>query len=380
VIDKAKTLMEAQDIEVMLIHSPENFIYTSGIYNATMRMNMEEGLLSQFVILPRESEPTLLIDSGVLETAEESSWIRDIRTTATGTWLVRERKHENFAESMVEGVKRVLEERSLARGKLGVERKYMTVDTYTRLKDSLPGAQFYDITGILQNLRAVKTEEEISKIRRAIQIAETGYGAAMASISEGVSDFEILNAFKVTVAREGADVAQLICGIGPDGGRLFSHPIGNRARKGDIVRFDLVTIYMGYRSDLSRTAVLGKPPERLAKLHNTLLEAQQKGIRAIKPGIKLSEIHKTIEEVVRSAGYSGYTRSMFGHSVGLECEEEPFISASCDAVFEPNMVFCVEVSWYQPGWVGMNAEDMVLVTEDGCEELSTMPKELHVVK
>lgn len=110
------------------------------------------------------------------------------------------------------------------------------------------------------------------------------------------------------------------------------------------------------------------------------IEAQQKGSRAIKPGVKLSEIHKTIEEVVRSAGYSGYTRSMFGHSIGLECEEQPFISASCDAVFEPNMVFCVEVSWYQPGWVGMNAEDMVLVTEDGCEELSTMPKELYVVK
>ncbi len=99
-INKAKTLMEAQDIEVMLIHSPENFIYASGIYNATMRMNMEEGLLNQFVILPRESEPTLLIDSGVLETAEEASWIRDIRTISTSNIGVFTNEHK-VADSIV---------------------------------------------------------------------------------------------------------------------------------------------------------------------------------------------------------------------------------------------------------------------------------------
>jgi len=379
-IDKAKVSMQAQDIEVMLIYSPNNFIYASGIYDTTVQMLMEDKLISQFVILPRESEPVLLINSGALENAEEMSWIRDIRTTPNTSWLVRKRPHKDFADSVAEGIAKILEGKRLTSGRIGIEKGYMPSDMYECLRSKFPRAQFCDIQSILQDLRAIKTDNEIAKIKQAIKSTERGYEAAMASITEGITDFDIAKAFRVAVAHEGDDISHLICGVGAKGGVLFTHPCGFKVKEGDIIRFDLGTVHMGYRSDLSRSAVLGEPSERLIKLHKALLEAQRKGIKEIKPGTKLCEIHKIIKKTVRDAGYTEYTRGMFGHSVGLECEEQPMITASTHAIFEPNMVFSVEVSWYEPGWGGMNIEDMIVVTKDGCEELSTMPRDIRVIK
>jgi len=380
IMKKARRLMADQNIDVMLVNSPENFIYTSGIYDSTIHMLMESRILDQFTVLPKESEPVLLINSGALETAEEMSWISDITTTPNTGWLVRKKPHKDFADSVAEGIAKILEEKRLTGGRIGIEKGYMPSDMYECLKSKFPGAQFCDIQSILQDLRAIKTDNEIARIKQAIKSTEKGYEAAMASITEGITDFDIAKAFKVAVAHEGDDVSHLICGVGANGGVLFTHPCGFKVKKGDIIRFDLGTVHMGYRSDLSRSAVLGEPSERLIKLHKALLEAQRKGIKEIKPGTKLCEIHKIIKEAVRDAGYTEYTRGMFGHSVGLECEEQPMITATTHAVFEPNMVFSVEVSWYEPAWGGMNIEDMIVVTKDGCEELSTMPRDIRVIK
>ena len=378
--NKVKALMEAQDIEVMLVNSPENFIYTSGIYDSTIHMLMKSRMLDQFTVVPKESEPVLLINSGALENAEEMSWIKDIRTTPNTSWLVRDRAHKDFAASASEGIARILQEKKLTSGRIGIEKGYISFDTYEFFRSKFPRAQFCDIQSILQDLRAIKTDNEIAKIKQAIKSTERGYEAAMASIAEGITDFDIAKAFRVAVAHEGDDVAHLMCGVGAKGGVLFTHPCGSKVKEGDIIRFDLGTVHMGYRSDLSRTAVLGEPSERLLKLHRALLEAQQKGIKEIKPGTKLCKIHEIIKKAVRDAGYTEYTRGMFGHSVGLETEEQPMITASTDAVFEPNMVFTVEVSWYEPAWGGMNIEDMIVVTKDGCEELSTMPRDIRAIK
>lgn len=379
-IEKARALMEESSIDVMLISSYQNFVYTSGIYEPTMKILMESALLEQFTILPRESDPVLIINSALLENAEEVSWIKDVRTTPTGVWVVREKRHEDFAPNAVEGVVKALKERNLIRGKIGIEKAFMSIDTYERLKSEVNEASFVDITDLLQNLRAIKTSEEIKRLRKSIEITEKGYEAAMSLISEGVSDFDIIRDFKITVAREGGNISHMNYGVGPKGGMTFSQPYGHKVQKGDIIRMDLGAEYFGYRSDLCRIAVLGEPSDQLNKLYGTLLEAQRKGIKAIKPGVKLREIYNIFRETVREAGFKGYTRGMFGHSIGLECEEQPMITAASDVVFKPNMVFCIEIPWYEPGWGGVSVEDMLLVTDRGNEELSTMPRDLCVIK
>jgi len=379
-IQKARSLMAQKNIDVMLVNSAGNFVYTSGIHDNTMLMLMQSQLLVQFTVIPRESEPVLLINSALIENAEEVSWIKDIRTTPTGAWLVREKKHKDFADNVIEGVRKVLEERKLTSGRVGIEKGYVTLSLYERLREELPDAQFCDIKGIMQNLRAIKTDEEIRKMKKSVEIDEKGYEAAFACISEGISDFDIIREFKEVVAREGGDISHLNYGVGPKGGVMFSQAYGRKAKRGDIIRLDLGTSYMGYRSDLCRIAVLGKPSERLEKLYGALLEAEQRGIKAIKPGVKLRDVYGIIIETVRDAGYAGYTRGMVGHGIGLECEEQPMITATADAVFEPNMVFCVEVPWYEPGWGGVSVEDTIVVTKDGYEELSTMSRELRIIE
>lgn len=379
-IEKARVLMEESSIDVMLISSYQNFVYTSGIYEPTMKILMESALLEQFTILPRESDPVLVINSALLENAEEVSWIEDVRTTPTGVWVVREKRQEDFAPTAVEGVVKVLKEKNLIKGKIGIEKAFMSINTYERLKSEANEANFFDITGLLQNLRAIKTSEEIEKLKKAIEITEKGYEAAMSLIREGSSDFDIIKEFKITVAQEGGNISHMNYGVGPKGGMIFSQPYGHKVKKGDIVRMDLGVEYSGYKSDLCRIAVLGEPSNRLNKLYRVLLEAQRKGIKEIKPGVKLRDVYNIFRETVREGGFKEYNRGMFGHSIGLECEEQPMITEASDVVFKPNMVFCIEIPWYEPGWGGVSVEDMLLVTDLGNEELSTLSRELRVIR
>ena len=302
--------------------------------------------------------------------------IKDIRTTPTGAWVVRPKKHKDFASNPLEGVIKILEEKDLTHSVIGVEKKRMPITIYEQLKKKLPNAQFYDAEEILWRLREIKSDEEISKLEKAVKITERGIEAMLNHVREGVSDIDILRQFKLTVIEEGGDVSHVNFGIGGRGGWVFASPHDHKVERGDIIRMDVGAMYMGWRADLCRIKVFGKPSEKLTKLYKALLQAQRNGIELIKPGVKLSEVYRTITENVRKAGYADYLRGMVGHSIGLETEEEPFITSATDRVFEPNMVFCIEVPWYEPGWGGVSVEDTIVVTKDSYKELSTIDRDL----
>lgn len=376
-IERARQLME--DVDVMLISSAPNFVYASNIYNITILMLMAEGRFKNFVIVPKGSEPALLVNNGMLENAEKMSWIKDIRTTPTGAWVYRSKKHEDFADSPVEGIVKILGERGLTHGKIGLEKWSVSVDLYEELQGKLPQAKFCDIESILSNLRYHKTDEEIQRLRKAAEITERGIEAAMAVVREGASDYDIVKEFKSSIAREGADLFFATCRFGAPGGMGLSSPFGYKIAKGDIVSLDVGARYEAYGADLCRTAVLREPSGKLAKLYAALLKAQRSAIEAIRPGVKLGDIHKIIKETVRASGYPGYNRYFFGHSIGLECEEPPLITEDADTLFEPNMVYCIEVPWYEPNWGSVSVEDTILVTKDGYEEISTIPRHLRII-
>ena len=377
-VQQARRLMV--DVDVMLVSSAPNFVYATGIYDPTILMLLAEGRFETFAIIPKESEAVLLINNGIIENAKEMSWIKDIRTTPTGVWIYRLKKHEDFADSTARGIVKILEERGLTRGRIGIEKWSMSVDMYEQLKGNLPEAQFCDIEGIFSNLRYHKADEEVTRLRKAAEITERGIEAAMASVKEGVTDFDIVKEFNSSVAREGSDVLFANCHIGPPGGKGLSSPCGHKIEKGDIICLDVGARYKSYAADLCRTAVVGEASDKLAKLYAALLNAQRKGIEAIRPGVKLSNIYEIVGEAVRAGGYPDYSRSMFGHSIGLECEEPPFISATADEIFEPNMVYCIEVPWYEPNWGSVSVEDTILITKDGYSEVSTIPRGLRIIK
>ena len=148
---------------------------------------------------------------------------------------------------------------------------------------------------------------------------------------------------------------------------------------GDLVRFDLGCVYEGYRSDISRTAVLGAPDAKQARYYGAALAGERAAIEAMKPGVPVGRIFDIAVQTTRAAGIPHYQRHHVGHGIGLEPYDPPTIAPGGDTVLEPGMVFCVETPYYEHGWGGVQVEDAVEVTAAGARLLTRSSRELRIV-
>jgi Xaa-Pro aminopeptidase len=146
-----------------------------------------------------------------------------------------------------------------------------------------------------------------------------------------------------------------------------------------MVRFDLGCVLDGYRSDISRTAVLGPPDAKLARYYAAVLAGERAAIAAMKPGVPASHIFDVAVRVTRESGLGHYERHHVGHGIGLEVYDPPTINAAASVPLEAGMVFCVETPYYEHGWGGVQVEDTVVITETGARMLTRSSQDLQVV-
>ena len=148
---------------------------------------------------------------------------------------------------------------------------------------------------------------------------------------------------------------------------------------GDFVTMDFGCVYQGYCSDMTRTVVVGKADEQQKKVYALVQKAQQVAINSIKAGVIGKDIDNICRSVFREAGVLGYFGHGLGHSLGLEVHEEPRFSTKDQHIMKENMVLSVEPGLYFPNWGGVRIEDIVVIKQDGCENLTHSPKELLIV-
>ncbi|HUL02890.1 MAG TPA: M24 family metallopeptidase, partial [Gemmatimonadales bacterium] len=150
-------------------------------------------------------------------------------------------------------------------------------------------------------------------------------------------------------------------------------------KPGDLIRFDLGCVYQGYRSDISRTAVLGTPTEKQLRYYNAARDGEKAAIAAMKPGVAVNQIFETAMRVTRANGMPHYERHHVGHGIGLEPYDPPTINAAAAMPLEPGMVFCVETPYYEHGWGGVQVEDAVEITATGVRKLTQSSQELAIL-
>jgi Xaa-Pro aminopeptidase len=146
--------------------------------------------------------------------------------------------------------------------------------------------------------------------------------------------------------------------------------------KGEMVVIDFGTRYQGYNSDETKTMILGRPDNRQKKVYDLVRKAQERAIRAARPGVGVRSIDRAAREIISRAGYGQFFGHGTGHGIGLAVHEYPTLSPRGSGVAEPGMIFSVEPGVYLPGWGGVRLEDLVLVTDRGCEVLSYLSKDL----
>ena len=235
----------------------------------------------------------------------------------------------------------------------------------------------------IERFRAVKDAAEVSVLREAARRLTSVAETAFDSIRVGLAEREVAAVIETALRRAGYERPSFdtIVGSGPNSA-LPHYRAGDRAlHDGDLVVLDFGGVLDGYCSDLTRTVTVGNPSPEARRLHAAVLEAQSAAIDAVKPGVTTADVDGAARQVLVGHGLGEAFGHGTGHGLGLDVHEEPRVSKPRPDVpperLEPGMVFTIEPGAYLPGFGGVRIEDDVLVTETGCEVLTSVPRELR---
>lgn len=268
--------------------------------------------------------------------------------------------------------------RELGIRQLGFEADHLTVAQHGRLRNQLREAdcEMVETSELVANMRITKDQQEVASLEKAISIGDEALMEATRGMQPGVTERQLAINYLTAARRLGASNISFdtIVASGPNAARPHHQPTDRQIQEGEPIVFDCGVIYEGYCSDLTRTLVLGEPPPKVREIYNIVLEAQTKGIEAVKPGIKGKDADAAARQVIERAGYGPQFGHGLGHGVGLEIHEQPYLSRGGELTLQPGAAVTVEPGIYIPGWGGVRIEDVVLVEETGARLLSKAPK------
>ncbi|HAX61598.1 MAG TPA: hypothetical protein DCX95_03430 [Elusimicrobia bacterium] len=231
---------------------------------------------------------------------------------------------------------------------------------------------FRDCSGFAEDLRAVKNETEISKIKTACKISQKAIEYAGKKLKAGITEKELADELEYFLRKNGAEKSafDIIVASGKNSADPHHKPTNRKFQKNDVVLIDLGCVYDGYCSDLTRTFFLGKISSKKKKIFEIVKSAQQKAIDTAKDGVKCEKIDFAARDFIAKNGYKNFFIHGTGHGVGIDIHEEPSVSAKSETVLKTGMVVTVEPGIYIPNKFGVRIEDTVLVTKSGCEVLT----------
>ena len=263
---------------------------------------------------------------------------------------------------------------------VGFESGIMTVDTHRRYAQELP-CILTPAQSLLDDLRAAKDEDELAIMRRAQDITDEAFKAILDYIKPGMTEQEVAARLVYELLRRGAERVSFdpIVASGPNGSRPHAVPGQRKLEVGDFITMDFGCKVEGYCSDMTRTVALGQPTEEMEKIYNIVLEAQKAGINAARAGVVGSEIDAAARRVITNAGYGEYFSHGFGHSLGVDIHEAPNANSIETAVMPVGAVISAEPGIYIPGKLGVRIEDVLILSENGCEDITHSPKQLIVL-
>ena len=230
--------------------------------------------------------------------------------------------------------------------------------------------------------RMLKDADEITAMRHASLVNDKVVEAAIAALKGGVSEIEIAELVEKLFAENGANrygEGQLVC-FGAGGADPHHGPNETKLKAGDSVVLDIFKPINRYWCDMTRTVFYKTATEEQQKVYEVVKKANLAAEAIIKPGLPMSSFDAVARKVIADAGYGEYFTHRLGHGAGLECHEPPDNSAACEEIAQPGMVFSVEPGIYLPGKFGVRVEDLVLVTETGCEVLNKATKEFRILE
>jgi Xaa-Pro aminopeptidase len=340
-------LLPEHGLDALLVSQPENRRYLSGF----------TGSAGVLIITPQRA---LL--------ATDFRYYQQVKAQAPDFELVQvpQATHTALAEAIA----------GLGARRLGFESQDLTVATFEQWKSAMPDAEWVPTSGLVERLRVIKDASEVAVMREAIRIADEAMIHIMGWIHPGVTEREIAWELEVHMRTRGAEALSFttIVASGPNGDMPHAITTERAVQPGDGITIDMGARFKGYCSDLTRSFVVGQPSAKYRHVWETVLQGQLAAEQAIRAGLAGLEADAVARKIIYAAGYEGMFGHGLGHGVGLAIHEGPRASMSSTDTLQTGTIVTVEPGVYIPGWGGVRIEDMVLVTDQGCEVLTQAPK------
>lgn len=349
---RLRARLAADGLDAVALARPQNVTYVSG-FNGSAGMAIVTG-----------GEAHLVVDFRYHEQAEAQA--------------------PGFAVEKAQGP--LLEAAGALLGRLGarrvaIEEEYLPVGSFRRLQEAARPAEVVPLAG-LDHLRWQKDPEELARIRLAAAVADAAFLDVLPLIRPGAVERDVAIALEQALRRRGSERMpfDVIVASGPRSALPHGVASDRVIGPGEFVTVDFGAVVDGYHADCTRTVATPPVSERHREIYGIVLAAQEAALRGLRPGLTGREADALAREVIAAAGYGEAFGHSLGHGVGLAVHEGPTLSPREEAVLAAGAVVTVEPGIYLAGWGGVRIEDLVVLTENGCENLTRLPKGLDEVR
>lgn len=259
--------------------------------------------------------------------------------------------------------------------RVGFEDRGLVVNSFEQMRAAAPKLAWKPIGEAFDLIRATKTEPELDALATAIRLTDEVFTEVAATMRPGDTEAEIGWRIERLSREQGAEVGfHPIVASGPNAAKPHHAVTNRRLEPGEPIIIDMGVAWKGYSGDLTRTVWFGDAPARLREIYDVVYHAHTAAIDMIAAGVRAKDVDQRAREIIVGAGYGDNFVHSLGHGLGLRVHELPSLSAQSDALLQPGHVVTVEPGIYLPGWGGVRIEDVVVVTEDGCKDLTAASK------
>ncbi|WP_239616401.1 M24 family metallopeptidase [Cohnella mopanensis] len=357
-MNKLYAYLDNNNMDAMLITSPKHVYYLTGF--ATDPHERFLGLL-----LAKGEEAVLLLPALDFEAAQAASSVKNIHAHSDTDDAI-----EILSKLMPRGIRN-----------LGVEKEDLSVQRFEAISAAVEATTYVDIGSPLREMRAIKTADEVARMKRAALIVEDVLRLGVSKVKPGVTEIELVAELEYQMKKLGAQGPSFETMVLSGAKSALPHgtPDNRKVAEGELLLFDLGVYADGYASDITRTFAVGDISDEIKGIYGAVLDANLKAIEAIRPGVTFGSLDRAARESIESAGYGPYFNHRLGHGLGMDIHEYPSIHGRNEDLLLAGMVFTVEPGIYVPSVGGVRIEDDVLVTQDGVEVLTSFSKQLTVI-
>jgi Xaa-Pro aminopeptidase len=354
---RLQSALAAHRLDALLVIHPSNVRYLCGFTGSAGAIVISQSKSVFFTDGRYNEQARAEVQGSRIVVARKSP------LTAAAEWLVRNAKKL--------GVKT-----------LGIEAEHLSVAERSRLAKVLPsGLRLREAPPLVEQARLIKDGDEIERLRAAVLLGASLFDVILKTICPGVKETEVAAELEYAARRAGADAMSFDTIIASGARSALPHGRASEAviPANGFVVCDFGVILAGYCSDMTRTVQVGQPNAEMRRVYAAVRDAQQAALETVRAGVSTGEVDESARKVLRNKGLARHFTHSTGHGVGLEIHEAPRLAAGQKDVLQAGMVITIEPGAYIPGVGGVRIEDMVVVTDNGCEILTPTGKDLITI-